>query len=421
MLVFGAVAACLSLHLSAVEVEPPPVLPIVGGNEAGSCEFPSAVAILEGDETPVMCSGTLVHPNVVTLAAHCVNPERPIVGVGFGEQGQGEVGPARTVGVEDCVGHPQYFQSGYPDVAYCVLSEPVLDVPTMPILAGCELDALEPGLEVTIVGFGASYGTVVMGEVSATGVGPKRFTTQTIDEVDPSVDEVHMVGLGGSQSACFGDSGGPALVQLSDGTWRVFGAASRLYDPGGFPPPEEPENVCGVGVTYGLLTTQLAWLETETGFDLTPCHDDAGQWEPTVDCGDFPMSPGVGVGSWDMGCAGGAVGGGEPVCEPAVGTSTGGEGTSTGEPPDDSSSGGESTTGFGAGTGDDTTTSGSAGTSAGGSSTSPVDIPETSGEGSSSGEPGAEEDAAGCGCRGGAPSGAPLWLGLGLLGLRRRR
>jgi len=42
----------------------------------------------------------------------------------------------------------------------------------------------------------------------------KRFT-KTIDLGDSN------------HTNCFGDSGGPAYVQLEDGTWRVFGATRR--------------------------------------------------------------------------------------------------------------------------------------------------------------------------------------------------
>ena len=315
---------------------------IVNGTEAAACEFPNAVAIIEEDETPVMCSGTLVHPSVVTLAAHCIIPERPIVAVGFGEDG---LAPARTIAIDECVAHPNYAGSGYPDIAYCTLAEAVEDVPIVPILAGCEADILEVGLEVTIVGYGSTYGTVNgMGEVDATGVGPKRWTTQTIDLVEEDYDEVSMVGEDGSDSACFGDSGGPAYVELEDGTWRVFGAASRLYDPGGFPPPEEKGNYCGVGVIYGWLSHRIEWFEDQTGYDLTPCHAADGTWDPDEGCGDFPTEPNVGHGSWDDGCVGGEVDGGEPLCDDPVDPTTGGSTTSggqeTGWDPTDATSGG---------------------------------------------------------------------------------
>ena len=423
--------ACLMLNSGgALGVEPGPALPIVGGNEAGPCEFPFTVSILEDDATPVMCTGTLVNPNVVTLAAHCINPKRPVIGVGFGEEGQGETGPQRVVGVEDCVGHPDYFVTGFPDVAYCTLEEAVEDVAIMPILAGCEADLLEPGVEVTIVGFGASYGNFDTGELETQGVGLKRYTTQTIDVVDVIDEEVDLLGPMGSQSACFGDSGGPALIELPDGTWRVLGAASRLYDPGGFPPPDQPGNICGVGVTYGLLTPVLPWLEAETGYDLTPCHDDAGLWDPGAGCGDFPIEPQLGAGTWDNGCVGGAVGGGAPVCEPAAGTSSSGgesstgDASSTGRSGDDSSTGRPgTTTGFGVGTGgstDDAPSGTSTGMPVGDSDSGrPPEPPTTEASSDSSGS--ADEDAAGCGCVQGQGRPSVLWLGVGLLGLRRRR
>ena len=327
----------LPLAFAGAEAAPGDPQTIVGGTETTLCQYPSTVAILEADASPVMCSGTLVHPEVVTLAAHCIIPERPIIAVGFGEQGQDFPGPAREVAVVDCVPHPLYDQVGHPDIAYCILDEPVTDVPIVPILAGCETDVLQPGSNVVIVGFGASWGSVDdEGNVIGEGVGPKRWIVQTVDDLTPELDEVHLVGGNGSQSACFGDSGGPAFVQMPDETWRVFGAGSRLYDPGGFPPPIEPDNVCGIGATYGYLSTRLNWLESETGRDVTPCHDAFGNWEGGPDCGEFPMAIEVGVGSWADGCSGGPTGGGLQLCEEWVPETTGGE-SSTGWDPSDSS------------------------------------------------------------------------------------
>jgi MYXO-CTERM domain-containing protein len=426
--VVGAASLLLHATLAASGAEATPDDPqtIVGGIEATPCQFPSAVAILENDANPVMCSGTLVHPSVVTLAAHCVIPERPIVAVGFGEQGEGFPGPAREIAVTECVAHPQYDNAGNPDVAYCLLDEAVTDVPIVPILAGCETDVLQPGTEVTIVGFGSTWGTVDdEGNVVAEGAGPKRWIGQTVDFTDPDLDEVHLVGDNGSDSACFGDSGGPAFVQLDDGTWRVFGAGSRLYDPGGFPPPMEPDNVCGVGATYGYLSTRLHWIESETGRDVTPCHDDYGNWEGGPDCGDFPMAPHVGAGVWGGGCNGGPEGGGEMLCEGWVPETTGGEGSTGWNPGEGSSGWNESSDSIGTTTTPPIPPPLPPGTTSTTSTTGPSPEPRPGDEESNGADTDTDTAGAGdlvprgCACRSGTPDPTALLL-LALLGLRRR-
>jgi MYXO-CTERM domain-containing protein len=392
---------------------------IVGGTEADPCQWPSAVSVLEDDETPVMCTGTLVHPQVVITAAHCIIPERPIVGLGFGEHGQTTGMPVRVVAPIECVGNPEYYEGFGADVAYCLLSESVDGLPIVPLMAGCEVDELPGGTEVFIVGFGATYGTYdEEGNVEASGVGTKRWTTQTIDFIDGSYQEINMHGDTGSQSACFGDSGGPALVQLGDGSWRVFGTGSHLYDPGGLPPPMEPDNVCGTGVAYGFVPFVNTWLEQSTGLDLTPCWD-GDLWAPGPGCGGFPLEPNVGFGTWAIGCVGGAGGGGEaPACAAVPPEETGSDsGDGTTASPDDT---GEPDGGTSTGPGVEPTTS------VGGSDPLP---PGPSFEGTSSGDDsssGADQDALndrGCACTAGDD---PRWLPLGLvvlvaLGGRRRR
>lgn len=400
---------------------------IVGGTEAATCEWPSVVAMMEDDETPVMCSGSLIHPEVVLTAAHCLIPERPIVAIGFGEAGMVFGTPAFTVAPEDCEQHPDYQNVGYPDVAYCRLSSAVTDVPIVPLLASCEMDALQEGVEVTIVGFGATWGTYheETDSIETMGVGAKRFTTQTIDDVDEQASEVYMVGPNGSQSACFGDSGGPSLVELSDGTWRVFGVGSHLHDPGNLPPPAIPDNICGAGVAYGHASLHIDWLESETGVDLTPCWD-ADEPVDGPGCNAFPLAPGVASGSWKNGCSGGALGG-EATCEP-MGSDTGDDTSSD----DGSSSDDGGTTGV-ADTTDATATDPTTSTSAGDTSIDPDDgtgVQNDTGSASATAASTTDDDTSTSGAAGdGEPSGcgcatstmAASWWWLVVLPLGRRR
>ena len=139
---------------------PPDPQHIAGGTEVPECAYPAAVAMLRFGFPH--CTGSLVHPRVVLYAAHCLGEffEDPATEVGFGEDADNL---DRIVPVDFCMANPGY--DGAPgfegeDVAFCVLAEPVDDVPIVPPLMGCEVEQLQPGGQVTIVGFGATYAEV---------------------------------------------------------------------------------------------------------------------------------------------------------------------------------------------------------------------------------------------------------------------
>ena len=240
---------------------------IFGGTDVAACGWPTTVT-MEG-----ACSGTLVHPQVVIYAAHC--------GPGYNQVVLGESlnSPSRNLPVEFCKTY-QGQQSGT-DFAFCKLQEPVLDIPIVPILMGCETDILQPGQEVTIVGFG---------DADTGPYGVKREVVTTINNIQ---DNEAFIG-GNGKDSCQGDSGGPVYVKLPDGSWRVFGITSY----GG---------QCGTGGYYSMMHLGMAWFEEQSGIDLTPCHNADGSWQPGFDCQGFPTDPGVGGSDWSQGCGGGPV------------------------------------------------------------------------------------------------------------------
>jgi hypothetical protein len=241
--------------------------PIVGGRPAGTCQWPTAV----GAE---ICTSTLVHPRVITTAAHCVRDGGPSE-ITFGETWTGD-GVVRRVPVKEC--HTA-DDSGIPgDFGFCVLAEPVEDVPIVPVLFGCETAVLQPGQGATLVGFGQQRWYDLR-------AGVKYLVDVAIDDI---VDNDVYLG-NGRTGACNGDSGGPAYVRLADGSWRVFGATSR----GSF--------FCNSQTIYTLIPPFVPWLERTSGIDITPCHDADGTWHPTAACGRFPLDPGAG-GSWSNMC-----------------------------------------------------------------------------------------------------------------------
>jgi MYXO-CTERM domain-containing protein len=263
----------------------PPSERVYGGTAVGTCNWPTTVALLGSTN----CTGTLVHPRLVIYAAHCGQYSS----VEFGESAYGA---AKTVYTERCATRPG-GGSGYGlDHAYCILSEELTDVPIVPMLMGCETEVLQPGKEVTIVGFGVT---------EYDGYGGKQEVTTTINSI--TSDNEAFIG-GSGKDSCNGDSGGPVYVELTsaegfDDTWRVFGITSY----GG---------ACGTGGYYSMMHHGVEWIESDSGIDITPCHDADGTWNPGPDCFQFPKDPGAAGGAWSSWCDPGPLGGYSNACGP---------------------------------------------------------------------------------------------------------
>lgn len=356
----------LTAHATPLTDSPIPPQPIAGGTVVEECGWPTAVTMLSGTS---LCTGTLVHPELVVFAAHCMYfSETSPAFVGFGET---LFPSAREVPTQSCTMFPEWDPSpasdGF-DVAFCVLAEPVLDVPIVPILMGCETEVLELDQEVTLVGYG---------ETDTGPLGTKHKTMATLDWMGGETE----INIGGDGvGSCSGDSGGPAYVRLADGSWRVFGINSRGSGCG------------GVGV-YGLIHGHVQWIEDTSGLDVTPCHDADGTWNPSDACTGFPLDPGLGTSDWAAGCAT-PLGGPSATCGDPIEE----EGTSTSDTGLDDSGGSLDT-----GPLDDATT-GTLDSSSDGSDTA-----------------GATDEDTGCGCRANTRLPGGLVLLLLALPLRRRR
>jgi hypothetical protein len=258
---------------------------IYGGDLVEPCAWPSVINIPPG------CTGTLIHPEIVIFAQHC----GPVSSIKFGEDRDN---PERVVPVTCHLNPGGNFDVGPYDYAYCKLTEPVYDVEFTPPAMGCELDLLEEGADVQIVGFG-QYDDMT--------AGLKREATVSVQKLNWALGYMHVGGPG--QTVCYGDSGGPTFLRMPDGSWRHVGIHSGII--GG----------CGNGVGYDVLSKNaIPWIEEHSGIDVTPCTDADGNWEPGPDCTGFPLASEVGGGTWAQGCATGNLTGLVETCGPGYGS-----------------------------------------------------------------------------------------------------
>lgn len=158
------------------------------------------------------CTGTLVAPQLVLTAAHCVTGSQGGV-VSFGD-GIGQF--TDQVQIFRNLPH-RYYSDGVItkfDIAFIRLSEPApAGITPMEINLEPLTDA-DIGSQVRVVGFGVTDGE------AQTGAGTKREVSLTIDELTSE-----HVGLGdASKNICQGDSGGPTI--LLSGGQKVIAVSS---------------------------------------------------------------------------------------------------------------------------------------------------------------------------------------------------
>jgi secreted trypsin-like serine protease len=220
----GVAAALVVGGLSTAQAlpSPHPHPSIVGGEDA--TETYSFMASLQNGGQH-FCGGSLIAPQWVVTAAHCIadiQQGSSQVRIGTTDRTQG----GNVYDVAQAIANPKH-QDGPGDIGLVQLSSAASETPIK------IADTQKVGTPIRIIGWGQTCPE--QGGCSGLPEMLKQLDTKLDDGGGCSGGgfengtELCVDNTGGNQGACYGDSGGPAVIG-STGNWQLIGATSRAGD-----------------------------------------------------------------------------------------------------------------------------------------------------------------------------------------------